>query len=116
MKDNEVKRFFRIVVGPVGVILALGGAVAFGLGYITVETFEVVLGIGGFAGVAGLRAAIASSGKKTFIIAIGGALVSVGVGTGVVKPESAAVLLSILGMLASGALQHAAHKLLVKGY
>lgn len=98
------------LVSNVGAIIAIGGAVAFGLGYIDQTLFVTLLGLGGFAGLAGLRDAISSSGYKTLIISAFGAATALGVGFGVVSSENATLLLSVLGIGAIPTLKHAVDK------
>lgn len=94
----------------IGVIIAAASAAAYGLSYIDLQLFVTLLGLGGFAGLAGLRQEIQSSGYKTTIIIAGGILISAGVATGYVKPENAVVLNALLGIGALPTLQHAVYK------
>jgi len=98
------------LVTNVGVVIAIGGAVAFGLGYIDQTLFVTLLGLGGFSGLAGLRDAISSSGYKTLIIAAFGAATALGVAFDVVSSENATLLLSVLGIGAIPTLSHAIKK------
>lgn len=101
------------LVGNAGVAVAVLASVAFALDVLDLATYVIALGIGGFAGLEGLRQAIQSSGYKTHIIAAVGALLSIGVGFGQVTPETATMLFGVLGIGALPALEHAIRK--VKG-
>lgn len=105
------KKQITVMAGTVGIALAIIGAAGYAFGYLSLELYVALLGIGGFAGLAGLRMEIESSGYKTLIISAGGALVSLGVGTGVVQPEIATVLMSVLGVGALPTLGHAVKKM-----
>lgn len=97
-------------VGNFGIVLAVAGAIAYALGFIELNLFETILGLGGFAGLAGLRTEIESSGYKTWIISIAGALIMLGFANGVIKPDIATVLLTVLGVATKFTLAHAISK------
>ncbi len=93
-----------------GVVVAVAASAAFLFGEIGLELFVTLLGLGGFSGLAGLRSAIQSSGFKTYIVAAGGAVVSVLVGAEFVTPEAAVVIFSVLGIGAVPTTAHAVKK------
>jgi hypothetical protein len=96
--------------GLLAAIVGAGASVAFLLNFISLEIFITILGVGGFSGIAGFRKYIESSGYKTYIVAIGGALVSAGIGFGIIPPENGAVLLGALGIVSVPTLTHAVKK------
>ena len=84
--------------GTIPVVVAVAATLGFMFELYSMELYVTFLGLGGFAGLAGLRSAIESSGNKTYFVAGGGALVSVLVGLGYVTPEQAATVMALLGM------------------
>lgn len=96
--------------GIAALVVGIGATAGFALGVYGVEIYTTLLGLGGFAGLAGLRSAINSSGSKTYIIAVGGALVSIGVGLGYVDPEVAAMVFALGGIGSLPTLKHGADK------
>lgn len=96
--------------GTVSAGIAIGATIAFLLGAIEMSLYLTLLGLGGFSGIAALRTAIDSSGKKTYIVAIGGGLISIGVATGLVTPEIAVTGFALLGIGAVPTLAHGLKK------
>ena len=84
--------------GTIAIIVGVGASGVYLFGLVSLELYVTFLGLGGSAGIAGLRAAIQSSGLKTYFIAGGGIITSLAVALGLAPVENAAVILGILGI------------------
>jgi hypothetical protein len=102
-RRTDMKIFQNGLIAVVGAIAATG---VYLFGLVGIELYATFLGLVGFAGLAGLRSAIQSSGKKTYIIAAGGSAVAILLGFGLIPIENAAVVLGVLGIVALPALAH----------
>ena len=96
--------------GILAVVVAVAATGVYLYGVVTLELYVTFLGLGGFAGIAGLRSAIQSSGFKTYIIAGGGSIVSISVALGFATVENALVVLAVLGIGAVASLAHGIQK------
>lgn len=92
------------------VVVVVASIAAYAAGVINLQLLETTLALIGVGGLAGLRTLINSSGYKTYIVSIGGAIVTALYGFGIISQEVFGVLLvSVLG-LAVPALGHAVSK------
>jgi hypothetical protein len=81
-------------------IVALTGGYLFG--FLSLDLYNTLLALVGIGGIVGLRNLINSSGYKTYIVAIGGALVVALHGFGLISQDVMVTVLSgVLGLFAT---------------
>lgn len=98
------------LTGWVLIVAIVLATVVYGAGFISTQLYDTVLGVIGAGGIIGLRNMIQSSGYKTYIVAIGGAIVTLLYGFGVISQEVFSTLaVAVLG-LAAATLSHALSK------
>ncbi len=100
----------KAVFPYLGFIGAVIVAVLFAFGIIPQNVAEVLIGLLGFSGFAGLRAYINSQGWKTYFIAAVGALSSVAYALGFMPQDVFVNILTIFGLLGGATLTHAVKK------
>lgn len=84
--------------GILAIVVAVAATAGFLFGLYDANIYAMLLGLGGFSGIAGLRSAIASSGKKTYLQAAGGALVAALIGAEVVDLQTGLIVLGLFGV------------------
>lgn len=89
---------------------AVVAAILAALGIIPQQVAEVIIGLLGFSGFAGLRTYINSQGWKTYFFAALGALASVAYALGFIDEQSFINIFVIFGMLSGASLTHAVKK------
>lgn len=97
--------------GSIGAFaLAVAALAVRALGFIDDTIFLVLIGLGGFSGLAALRAFIEEKGLKTYAVVIGGLLGVVGLVTNVATPEQVGYWFAALGLISGVTLGHAVYK------